>query len=127
MKTINAYVKFKTSATDGTETRLILRNVTRQERHRGFDSVARGGTAEFEIDGLEIGTEYVWTFVSCDLGGAVQFEEHGRITVYRKKYSSFTSVTLAENGENSEEENCFGGAVISGNLIGCQVLNFAVR
>ena len=109
----NAYVKFSTSATEGTEARLILRNVTYPERHRGYNAIVRGGTAEFELDRLATGAEYVWTLVSCADSGAVQFEEHGRITVFRK--------------QTGDPDNDFGGAVISGDLTACQVLKFSAR
>ncbi|MBP5311423.1 MAG: hypothetical protein J6112_01120 [Clostridia bacterium] len=122
MADIRAFVKFRTSATDGTDARLILRNATRPEHHRGFDAVVTDGTAEFEINGLSVGNDYVWTFVTCADSGAVQFEEHGRITVFRKKYSM-----IASDGCAAGDNDVFGGAVISGDLTGCKVLKFSVR
>jgi hypothetical protein len=117
MSMINAYVKFKTFATDGTEARLILRNVTYPEKHRGFNAIVRDGTAEFDIDRLAPGAEYVWTLVSCADSGAVQFEEHGKISVFCRHGSG-----AAEGGSGD-----FGGAAITGDLTSCQVLKFAVR
>lgn len=111
----NAYVKFRTSATNGTEARLILRNVSCPERHRGFTAIVRDGTAEFDIDRLAVGKEYVWTLVTCADSGAVQFEEHGRITLFRKR--GFT------DADDSPDD--FGGATISGDLTACQVLKFS--
>lgn len=117
MSMINAYVKFRTSATSGTEARLILRNASYPEKHRGINTIVREGTAEFEIDRLAVGAEYVWTLVTCADSGAVQFEEHGKITVFRRR-------GCGDPGGSAED---FGGAVISGDLTGCQVLKFAVR
>ena len=117
MSMINAYVKFKTSATNGTEARLILRNSSYPEKHQGFNAIVRDGTVEFDIDRLAVGAEYVWTLVTCADSGAVQFEEHGRITVFRRRGS----------GISEGSADVFGGAVISGDLTGCQVLKFAVR
>ncbi len=117
MSFINVYAKFRTSATNGTEARLIIRNISYPERHRGFNAIVREGTAEFEIDRLSPGAQYVWTLVSCADSGAVQFEEHGKITVFRKRAGAGGE---AQSGE-------FGGAVISGDLTSCQVLKFAVR
>ena len=112
MGTVNVYVRFKTSASEGTDARLILRNASYPENHRGFDAVISGGTAGFEVNGLSVGAEYVWTLVTCADSGAVQFEEHGRISVYRKSCAC---------------GNDFGGASITGDLTTCQVLYFSVR